>query len=122
MGGAHNLAFNYGALLTSTPNPTGDYNNNGVVDGADYVLWRNVGPLSNDPTPGVQPEDYGVWRANIGQTGGPSGPSTLINGFVRYVTSGVGAGAAVPEPTSVYLVGIGLGIFAASGCRKRLET
>jgi hypothetical protein len=122
VGGAHNLVFKYGALLTSTPNPTGDYNNNGVVDGADYVLWRNGGPLSNDSTPGVQPEDYGVWRANFGQTGGPSGPSTLLNGFVRYVTSGVGSGAAVPEPTSVFLVGIGLGLFAVSGCRKKLET
>ncbi len=41
---------------------TGDFNNNGVVDAADYVLWRNGGPLMNDPTNGVQPEDYGVWR------------------------------------------------------------
>ena len=121
VGGAHNLVFRYGAVPGGTTNPTGDYNNNGVVDGADYVLWRNGGPLSNDPTPGVQPGDYGVWRANFGQTGLPSGPSTLLNGFVRYVTSGVGSGAAVPEPTSVFLVGIGLGIFAVSGCRKKLE-
>ena len=49
---------------------TGDYNNNGVVDAADYVLWRNGGTLQNDPTPGVQPGDYAVWRANFGKTGG----------------------------------------------------
>ena len=36
----------------------GDYNNNGGVDAADYVLWRNGGPLLNDATPGVQPGDY----------------------------------------------------------------
>src|SRR3954468_9066969 len=31
----------------------GDYNNNGVVDAADYVLWRNGGPLQNEvDTPG----------------------------------------------------------------------
>jgi hypothetical protein len=121
MGGAHNLVFNYGALLSSTPNPIGDYNNNGVVDAADYVLWRNDGPLSNDPTPGVQPGDYDVWRANFGQTGGPSGTSTLLNGFVRYVASGVGSGGAVPEPNCVFLVGIGLAILAVSGGRRAAE-
>jgi hypothetical protein len=48
--------------------PTGDYNNNGVVDAADYVLWRKGGTLQNDPTPGVQPADYDVWRANFGKS------------------------------------------------------
>jgi hypothetical protein len=52
----------------------GDYNNNGTVDLADYVLWRNGGPLQNDPTPGVQPDDYNIWRANFGRmVGQPSG-------------------------------------------------
>ena len=56
VGGAHNLVFSYGALLTSTPNPTGDYNNDGIVDAADYVLWRSmVGTeLPNDSTPGTR--------------------------------------------------------------------
>jgi hypothetical protein len=118
IGGAPNLAFKYGALAAA-PNPTGDYNNNGAVDAADYVLWRNGGPLQNDPTPGVQPGDYGVWRANFGQTGGPTGPSVLTTGFVRYVTSfGAGAGTVVPEPTSVILVGIGVGAIAV-GARRR---
>lgn len=70
---------------------TGDYNNNGTVDAADYVLWRNGGPLQNDPTPGVQPEDYGAWRANFGRTAG----------------AGFGAGA-VPEPASFFSVLAGL--------------
>ena len=26
----------------------GDYNGNGVVDGPDYVVWRNGGPLLNE--------------------------------------------------------------------------
>ena len=47
---------------------TGDYNGNGTVDAADYVLWRNGGPLQNDSTPAtVGPEDYNVWRANFGK-------------------------------------------------------
>jgi hypothetical protein len=35
-------------------------------------------------------------------------PSELIRGFVRYVSSGAGAASAVPEPSSVLMVGIGL--------------
>ena len=67
---------------------TGDFNNNGVVDAADYVLWRNGGPLMNDPTNGVQPEDYGVWRANFGKTNPGSAASLAASGagagVVRY--------------------------------------
>jgi hypothetical protein len=53
----------------------GDYNDNGTVDAADYVLWRdNVGAvitLPNDTTPEwVMEEDYPVWRANFGRTSG----------------------------------------------------
>ena len=66
---------------------TGDFNNNGAVDAADYVLWRNGGNLQNDPTPGVQPEDYNTWRANFGRTTG----------------SGGAISAAVPEPSSLVL-------------------
>jgi hypothetical protein len=121
VGGAHNLSFSYGALTTPSVNPTGDYNNDGVVNAADYVLWRKGGPLQNDPTPGVQPGDYTVWRANFAQTGGPSGPSTLLPGFVRYVTSGSGSGGAVPEPTSMFFVGIGSAVVAVTVRRKPLE-
>ena len=45
-----------GRLMVSTlgvlPMLTGDFNGNGVVDAADYVQWRNGGPLQNDPTTG----------------------------------------------------------------------
>ena len=68
----------------------GDYNNNGVVDAADYVLWRNGGPLQNEVnTVGtVDASDYDAWRARFGNTSGSG--------------SGLGAGA-VPEPTSALL-------------------
>jgi hypothetical protein len=70
----------------------GDYNANGTVDAADYVLWREnlngTVTLPNDATPGnVTPEDYTVWRTNFGLGG-----------------SGTRAGAAtqsVPEPSSI---------------------
>ena len=39
--------------------PLGDYNGNGVVDGADFVVWRKY----NTP-----PLDFNIWRANFGTT------------------------------------------------------
>ncbi|MEX0610541.1 MAG: DUF5010 domain-containing protein [Pirellulales bacterium] len=71
----------------------GDYSNNGVVDAADYVVWRNTlgqtgTALAADGNNNgeIDPGDYGVWRANFGQTAG-SGSSVEQN-------------AAVPEPPS----------------------
>ncbi len=97
---------------------TGDYNNNGTVDAADYVLWRNGGPLQNDPTAGVQPGDYTVWRQNFGNTGGGLvGEDTFRIGTVRF-TSGSGAGTvlmAVPEPSATLLLIIGLAGVSALG-------
>jgi hypothetical protein len=68
----------------------GDYNDNGVVDGADYVLWRNGGPLQNEvDTPGtVSVADYTEWRARFGNTSG----------------SGSLAGGGVPEPSAAALL------------------
>lgn len=75
----------------AAPGVTGDYNGNGVVDAADYVLWRN------DPTSfGGDPAGYNTWRSHFGNTSGGSG-------------AGVGA-AAVPEAGSVALVLLGLSL------------
>jgi serralysin len=71
----------------------GDYNNNGVVDAADYVLWRNGGPLQNDPTPGVSEGDYDVWRANFGKTSPGSGASLAAVEVVADVASQSGEAA-----------------------------
>jgi hypothetical protein len=120
VGGAHNLAFTYGAVNQS-PSPVGDYNGNGVVDAADYTNWRKT--LGQSVTAGtgadgnndgsINSGDYDVWRANFGHAGGGfTGPGTVVQGFVRYVTSGAGAGAAVPEASSVLLVSIGLASLA----------
>src|SRR6185312_1366022 len=67
---------------------SGDYNGNGVVDAADYVLWRNGGPLQNDPTAGVQAADYDFWRSRFGAT---AGASALVGTAPR----------AIPEPSSL---------------------
>jgi hypothetical protein len=38
--------------------PVGDYNDNGTVDAADYVTWRNAGATDQS--------DYDAWRTNFG--------------------------------------------------------
>ena len=79
------------AAIAAVP---GDYNNNGVVDAADYVLWRKGGPIQNEVTgvtPGtVTPEDYTAWRQRFGNTSG----------------SGSLSAASVPEPDALSLVGM----------------
>jgi len=78
----------------SNPGVPGDYNGNGVVDAADYTVWRNLlgqaGPLLNEvETPNmVTTEDYTYWRSRFGATSGSG--------------SGVRA-AVVPEPSSCVL-------------------
>jgi hypothetical protein len=87
------------------PGVPGDYNGNGVVDSADYVLWRNGGPLANEvDAPGtINAADYTAWRARLGNTGSGAGLD----------------GGAVPEPgTFVYLVGLGM-VGAACLARPR---
>jgi hypothetical protein len=87
-GGTQDLAFEYllsdGTEFTggevvyrsSGPSLSGDYNNNGVVDAADYVVWRNeIGT----------PAAYDTWRANFGRT----------------AASGSMATTSVPEPASI---------------------
>lgn len=85
----------------------GDYNASGIVDAADYAVWRdNVNTsntLPNDTTPGaVTAADYDVWRASFGRTAA-SGSAM--------------ESAAVPEPASgVMLVMAMAGVFRRA-CR-----
>ena len=92
------------------PGPFGDYNNNGVVDAADYVVWRKrLGQsvtIPNDQSPGmVSPADYTVWRTNFGKTLSGGSGATL---------------AAAPEPVGALLALVGgCGLFVARRKRRR---
>jgi hypothetical protein len=66
----------------ATPGVLGDYNGNGVVDAADYTLWRNAmaagGTLQNDATPGsVTSADYSFWKSRFGATTGSGAVVTV---------------------------------------------
>lgn len=64
--------INNSALLTVTlaslPLP-GDYNSDGIVDAADYTVWRDGGSAAGSV------EGYDVWAANYGAATTPIGPS-----------------------------------------------
>jgi hypothetical protein len=108
------LAANTGLALVAGPGTgpsgpaavTGDFNGNGVVDAADYVVWRNGGPLQNEGgiTPGATtPEDYQTWRANFGSSGG----------------AGAALGAAVPEATTLLSAAFALVLACVAGRTRR---
>jgi len=87
--------FTVRVLMAGVP---GDYNGNGKVDAADYVVWRNGGPLQNEvDTPGiVNAADYTAWRARFGNTSGA--------GSVTFAIVPV----SIPEPATVLLAVLGL--------------
>ena len=70
---------------THRPTFLGDYNNNGRVDAADYVLWRNGGTGKT----------YAEWRSHFGQT---AGSGACVGDSVSLSPDGINA---VPEPNSL---------------------
>jgi T5SS/PEP-CTERM-associated repeat protein len=88
---------NFSVFLQTIDRLPGDYNQNGVVDAADYVVWRDG--LGTTYTQA----DYDVWRANFGQT---IGSGTAL-------PSADPLSIAVPEPaTWVMLLTGTLAIFS----------
>jgi hypothetical protein len=100
------VAFEPNLLLPSS----GDYNNDNLVDGADYVLWRKTYgdtgfflPSDGNPNNAIDAEDYGVWQIQYEESADSgSGFSTSVQ-------------TVVPEPASILLV-----IVAMMCVRRRL--
>ncbi len=104
---------NWSPIAFAIPALPGDYNNDGSVDAADYVVWRdavgtNVSLTNEAATPGfADVEDYAVWKHYYGRR-----------------LASVALSVAVPEPASVVgLLISGLAsLFFASRRRPRPAT
>jgi pectinesterase len=90
----------------------GDYNNDGIVDAADYTVWRNhLGESDetninfNGDGDDVGLSDYGVWKDNYG-----------ISNLEGSGSLGDQGHAAVPEPATFVMLLMGL---AALMCSRR---
>ena len=87
------LAFDSISVMATDSIP-GDYNHDGKVDAADYVVWRKgLGTAFTQ-------DHYNTWRANFG--------TTLGSGSVA------SPNATIPEPTTLVTL-----IAAAVGIRQR---
>jgi len=104
-------SLKFETIAQTAPGVTGDFNNNGKVDAADYVIWReNSGTnnaLANDGGLGtpIGAAHYNLWRQNFGNP------------------PGAGAGgmfaSEIPEPGSASLLLVVL-IAGSASCRFRL--
>ncbi len=94
--GTINIPVNFLVVLP------GDYNGNGVVDAADYVVWRRNSGLTGGATytngdgnrdGNITIADYDIWRSNFGRTAA---------GF------GAALASAVPEPANWMLAAMSI--------------
>jgi hypothetical protein len=104
------INLNVAALATTDP----DFNDDGVIDAADWVLWRKfnptAAPLANnamgdaDADQDNDTDDYNLWRENFAEPFPGSG-------------GGNGGNSAVPEPATFAMLLVGL--VAAAARRRR---
>jgi hypothetical protein len=120
-GASGDLQFSYGiaggprltgvVTYVTSAGVVGDYNGNGVVDAADYVVWRShLGqsfalPNRDPANIGViGTADYSSWRNHFGSTGG----------------GGAALASLVPEPSGILLGLIGQSMLVCVAGRRRL--
>jgi hypothetical protein len=84
--------YTTGVLSVVPAGVAGDYNDDGIVDTADFVVWQKFNgtstQLPNDPNPvPIDTDQYNTWRTNFGSA---------------EAGSGAGGVAFVPEPGAMY--------------------
>jgi uncharacterized protein DUF642 len=92
----------------------GDYNRNGVVDAADYTVWRDTlgsttdlranGDNTGASAGKIDQADYAVWKSHFGNHAGSG--------------TGASANSAVPEPATLLMVLSGTLTICSRQCQK----
>jgi hypothetical protein len=96
------------AITHITPGPLpGDYNNDGTVDTADFVVWRKnegtANTLPNDPLGGtIGQAQYDQWQSHFGQIAGSGAAGSLP------------PQSAAPEPDALSVILAALAICSLS--------
>src|SRR5262249_38036663 len=94
------------AVAAPTPTGQGDYDHNGIVQLADYTVWKNAFGTANANVDGngdgvVDAADYTIWRDHLGQM------------------VGSGSAAAVPEPSGTALLAVAGVMVLGLRCGRR---
>jgi hypothetical protein len=110
LGGRVEVSEIEGALLI--PLPPGDYDEDGTVGAADFIIWRkalgqsNMTPIGfmadGDGDGQVDEDDYNIWRTNFGKTSSPALPPA----------------AGVPEPATWLILVVALLPMFSAACRR----
>jgi hypothetical protein len=95
----------------------GDYNGNGMIDAADYIVWRDAMTLGLSTLPNrnseisglVGDEDFNYWRDHFGDSLGSG------------ATGSASGAAIVPEPAAWHLAMIALWTLWLTAFRPRKE-
>jgi hypothetical protein len=110
VGGAHDLVFRYSVVPGLQPPLEADFDSDGDADGADFLQWqRGLGITTGATKPqgdangdgAINAADLAIWRQ---EAGGPSGPGSLVTGFVHYAATG--PITAVPEPSTILIAAL----------------
>jgi hypothetical protein len=88
------------AVVPDPTGPPGDFNQDGIVDAADYVVWRKTGINGQ--------QGYDDWRSHFGL---PAGSGAAL-------PSAEPLSAAVPEPATLLLLVAGAAMMATWHVRR----
>jgi WD40 repeat protein len=85
--------------IARDPTISGDFNTDGTVDAADYIVWRNgLGATFTQA-------DYAAWRENFGRSADALATAEMARGPVS---------APIPEPASALIAAIGAALLASA--------
>jgi hypothetical protein len=109
--------FLQGFAQTAVEPLAGDYNRDGVVNAADYVVWRNsqgqfaahFNGADGNGDGVINQADYDTWLENFGETIADNGSA-----------DGAAVAGSVPEPASCLMLAVALFVTSVSLVRRSL--